>query len=259
VKADLVTPAMTEGKPGAGKRVRVVRPEYAGTEVYHTLYLPEDWKPGRRYPVIVEYAGNGPYSNAFGDISTGRPEGSNLGYGISGGQGFIWLCLPYVDTREKRIQTQWWGDIDATLTYCRRTIADACAEYGGDPSAVVLAGFSRGAIACGYLGLHDDAIAGTWRAFIAYSHYDGARPWRYAGSDAASATERLRRLRGRPSFVCHEGQEELDRTRRFVEGTGVKAPFTFVVTPYRNHNDAWVLRPSPEREKLRSWLKDVLE
>jgi hypothetical protein len=63
-----------------------------------------DWKPGRRYPVIVEYAGNGNYANKYGDVSTGEVEGSKLGYGISGGNGFIWICLPYVNTLENKNQ-----------------------------------------------------------------------------------------------------------------------------------------------------------
>jgi hypothetical protein len=29
--------------------------------------------------------------------------------------------------------------------------------------------------------------------------------------------------------------------------------------PFRNHNDEWVLRPSPTRTTLRKWLKDVLK
>ncbi|MCX7887463.1 MAG: hypothetical protein N3B01_09465 [Verrucomicrobiae bacterium] len=66
----------------------------------------------------------------------------------------------------------------------------------------------------------------------------------------------MKRLQGRPSFVCHEGSVE--HTRRFIEPSGVKAPFTFQVVPFRNHNDAWVLRPSPARDALRTWLKDVL-
>lgn len=42
--ADLVTPVMTEDAPVAGKRVRQVATEYDGTKVYHSLYLPVDWK-----------------------------------------------------------------------------------------------------------------------------------------------------------------------------------------------------------------------
>jgi len=44
--------------------------------------------------VIVEYAGNGNYANKYGDVSSGEVEGSKLGYGISGGTGFIWICMP---------------------------------------------------------------------------------------------------------------------------------------------------------------------
>jgi len=32
-----------------------------GAQVHHTLYLPTDWKPDARLPVLVEYAGNGGY------------------------------------------------------------------------------------------------------------------------------------------------------------------------------------------------------
>ena len=256
VAPDLQTPSVTEGPPGAGKRVRQVLPEYQGTQVYHLLYLPTDWKPERRFPVIVEYAGNGPYSNRYNDISTGHPEGSNLGYGISGGQGFIWVCLPYVDTVEKRNQTRWWGDVDATLDYCRKTVRGVCDDFGGDPAAVILAGFSRGAIACGYLGLHDDRTADMWLAFIPYSHYDGVRKWNYAGSDRASALERLKRLKGRATFVCQEGS--IEETRQYLLSSGIEAPFTFLAGPFRNHNDAWVLRDVPQRQELRSWLAEVL-
>ena len=55
---DLVTPVMTEEKAAQGKRVRQVAPEYKGTKVYHTLYLPTDWQKGKCYPVLVEYTGN---------------------------------------------------------------------------------------------------------------------------------------------------------------------------------------------------------
>lgn len=256
VPADLQTPAMIDAAPAPGRRVRQVLPEYQGTRVYHALYLPEDWQPGRRYPVLVEYAGNGPYHNQFGDYSSGQLEGSNLGYGISGGKGLIWVCLPYVNRKEQRNQLQWWGDVEATLDYCRKSVRKVCEEYGGDPSAVILAGFSRGAIACGYLGLHDDRIADVWLAFIAYSHYDGVREWGYAGSDAASARQRLTRLKGRASFICHEGSVE--PTRKFLEASGIQAPFTFQAGPFRNHNDAWVLRDVPERTALRAWLAEVL-
>jgi len=258
VEPDLKTPKMVEGAPAAGTRVRQVAPEYKGTQVHHALYLPTDWKPGgkRKYPVLVEYAGNGPYRNRYGDVSTGKVEGSNLGYGISGGKGFIWLCLPYVNSKKKVNQRQWWGDVSATVEYCKKTVPRVCRDYGGAPSRVVLIGFSRGAIACNFIGLHDDQIAKLWRAFVAYSHYDGVRRWGYPGSDRASALKRLKRLKGRPQFICMENS--IEETKRYLASTGVKGDFTFMVTPFRNHNDQWAHRDTPRRRQLRKWIDKVL-
>lgn len=260
---DLMVPEMTVGEPSAGKRVKQVLPDYDETDAYHVLYLPTDWKPGRTYPVIVEFAGNGPYKNAFGDISTGHPEHSRLGYGISAGEGVIWVCMPYLSADGTRNVTRWWGDApeyDArpTVEYCKKAVPWICEQYGGDPDRVILAGFSRGAIACNFIGLYDDEIAKLWRAFIPYSHYDGVRRWPYPCSDRDSAIQRLSRLDSRPQFICHEGSG-VDATKTYLESTGVNAPFTFQPTGFRNHNDAWTLRPSPTREKLRAWVEGVLE
>jgi hypothetical protein len=271
VPQDLVAPRMTQGVPAPGARVRQVIAPYRGTAVYHALYLPADWKSvywlsadrqpagqpaSRRYSVIVEYAGNGPYGNAYGDTCTGRVEDCNLGYGISAGQSFIWACLPYVSQDGQRNQLQWWGDVQATVDYCRAAVAEICGTYGGDPSAVLLAGFSRGAIACNYIGLHDDQIAGLWRAFIAHSHYDGVHSWPYAGSDRRSAMERLQRLRGRPQFISHEGS--VHDTQKYLTEAHADGVFTLQPLPYRNHTDTWVLRDIPEREALREWVQNIL-
>jgi len=250
VEPDLMVPSLVAGPPRPGARVRI------GGDVYRVLYLPEDWRPGRRYPLIVEYAGSGNYKNAFGDVSTGRPEGSNLGYGISGGRGFLWLCLPYVDPRENRNAITWWGDPQATVDYCLRTVPSVCRDFGGDTSRVLLCGFSRGAIACNYIGLRSEAIARLWRGFVCYSHYDGVRTWPYADCDRDSALKRLRRLQGRPQFICHE--RSVAETREYIESTGIAGDFTFHDLPFRNHNDAWTLRPIPLRQTLRTWVRKVL-
>jgi hypothetical protein len=158
---DLKTPSVSSGDAAPGKRVRQSIPEYEGSDVHHTLYLPKGWKRGRRYPVIVEYAGNGNYQNRHGDVSEGTVEGSNLGYGISGGEKFLWLCLPYVNRHERKNEILWWGDPEATADYCKKAVKLVCERYGGDLSSVILAGFSRGAIACNYIGLRDDKIAAS--------------------------------------------------------------------------------------------------
>ena len=253
VPPDLVVPEWSDGPAAAGRRVKVA---VAGTGIYHVLYLPVDWKPRRRYPVIVEYAGNGGYENQFGDISTGRPEGSNLGYGLTAGHGAIWLCLPYVDPVNQRNQLTWWGDADATAAYARRTVDQVCRDFGGDRRRLVLAGFSRGAIACNYIGLRDKAIAGLWRGFFAYSHYDGVRQWNYPEDDRVSALKRLQRLGRRPVFACHE--RSVEATREYLAGTGVRGRFTLRALPFRNHNDAWVLRNVPLRREARAWLTSLV-
>ena len=236
--------------------------------MYHVLYLPTDWTPEKQFPVIVEFAGNGSYQNTFGDTSSGRVEGSNLGYGLSKGAGFLWLCLPYLNEAGDANVTQWWGDIPlhspaTTVDYCKKVVPWICKNYGGDPKRVVLCGFSRGAIAVNYIGLHDDTIASLWCAFIVYSHYDGViESWGYPKGDRASARQRLTRLGKRPQFILHEystiSRENLAATRSYLEMTGFDLQaIRFSETGFRNHSDAWILRPSPARMTLRKWLRDV--
>ncbi len=109
VKPDLVVAPLGSGPPRAGTRVKQVLAGYEKTRVYHLTWLPRDWQPGKTYPVIVELAGNGPYRSPFGDISTGRPEGSKLGLGLSAGKGFLWFCLPFLNAKGNDIASSWWG------------------------------------------------------------------------------------------------------------------------------------------------------
>ncbi|MGY8690995.1 MAG: hypothetical protein ACKVHP_25055, partial [Verrucomicrobiales bacterium] len=265
VPPDLVIPPLSDGPPTPGKRVKQAHPTKEETEVYHTLYLPTDWAPQKRFPVIVEFAGNGPYQNDFGDVSTGLVEGSRLGYGLTEGKGYLWLCLPFLNEANTTNVTQWWGDKPTynpamTIDYCKKVVPWICQTYGGDPKRVILCGFSRGAIAVNHIGLHDDAIASLWCASIAYSHYDGViESWGYPNGDRTSARTRLTRLAKRPQFILHEVSDRksnnLAATRSYLEKTGVDLnTFRFLETGFRNHNDAWTLRPSPARKALRGWL-----
>lgn len=249
-RPDLQTPEATDGMPEAGRRVRQVLDDYQGSEVYHLLYLPSDWKPGSNYPVIVEYAGN-KYKTSPGTV-----EGSNLGFGITGGEGAIWICMPYVNTDEMRNQETWWGDVEATVAYCQKTVDLVCDRYGGDRDNVFIAGFSRGAIACNFIGLHDDQIASLWRGFICHSHYDGVRRWNYAGSDRESAALRLKRLGDRPQFISHE--TTVDAARDYLADVYPGGAFTFQPLVGWGHTDVWVLYDVPERAKLRRWFRNAL-
>lgn len=256
IQPDLATPPVSAGTPGPGKRVRQVNRDYAGSAVYHALYLPVDWTPDGHYPVIVEYAGN-----HYGS-SPGTVDGSNLGYGISGGREAIWVCLPFVDSTHRRNAITWWGDIDATVAYCREAVRTVCRDFGGDPAAVFLAGFSRGAVACNFIGLHDDDIAALWRGFICHSHYDGVREWEYTGSDRAAAAARLKRLGDRPQWISHEITADagvsLEATRRYLQAACPTGHFTFRELPFTEHTDTWVLRALPEREALRAWFRQAM-
>ena len=83
-----------------------------------------------------------------------------------------------------------------------------------------------------------------------------------AHPDRVSARRRLERLHGRPQFVCHEttrdAKTSLAATRAYLDSCELESALTFAETGFRNHSDAWVLRPGPARSALRQWLGRVL-
>ena len=251
VAPDLVTPPVTNDAPAPGRRVKMILPMYEGTDLYHALYLPVDWKRSETYPVIVEYSGNKWKS------SQGTVDECDLGYGVSGGKGVIWICLPFVDKKKGRNAATWWGDVEATVDYCKQSIQQVCAKYGGDSGKLFIAGFSRGAIACNYIGLHDDEISSLWRGFICHSHYDGVRKWEYKGSDKMSAALRLKRLGNRPQFISQE--QSITATKKYLARALPDGKFTFQALPFADHTDTWLLRDIPERRVMRDWFHQVLE
>jgi len=251
VAPDLVTPPVTNDAPAPGRRVKMLLPMYVGTDLYHALYLPVDWKRSETYPVIVEYSGNKWKS------SQGTVDECDLGYGVSGGKGVIWICLPFVDKKKGRNAATWWGDVEATVDYCKQSIQQVCAKYGGDSGKLFIAGFSRGAIACNYIGLHDDEISSLWRGFICHSHYDGVRKWEYKGSDKMSAALRLKRLGNRPQFISQE--QSITATKKYLARALPDGKFTFQALPFPDHTDTWLLRDIPERRVMRDWFHQVLE
>ncbi|NNJ27380.1 hypothetical protein [Alienimonas chondri] len=252
----LVTPAMTDDAPAAGRSVRQTAPEYAGTAVYHALYLPIDWTPDGVYPVIVEYTGN--KYPACG--STGEAKDANLGYGLTGGKGFIWVSMPYVARDGRRNEVTWWGDRQATVDYCKRNVPRICAQFGGDPDRVFFCGFSRGAIAAGYIGLADDEIASLWRGMFTHDHFDGDRTWPYPDSDRDAALVRLSRLNGRPALASGAGTEFLREHPRLATFTLLRPPVAEIFDipeggVIHPHTDLWMHRDSPSRDRARAWLK----
>lgn len=166
IDADLVRPPMQDAVPAAGVRARVVAPGFEDTQAYHPLYLPSDWSQpsgvgdtakATKYPVIVEYMGNGPFNDGYGDISTGRPEDSNLGWGMAdpAGSKYIWISMPFLSAdlgNNTEISTYWWGcpttdasrpcgsafDISPTIRYLHAALQQTFDHFGGDPQRVVM-------------------------------------------------------------------------------------------------------------------------
>lgn len=248
-------PTVEDGAPAAGKRVfhPVGESRKEGKSPAAVLWLPRDWKPGASYPVIVEYPGNIFFT--AGCYSTGRPAQCVIGYGMTRGTGAIWISLPFVDANAC-IAEHSWGDPDATANFCVRAVEDVCARFGGDRTRLVLTGFSRGAIACGYIGLRNDRIAGLWRGLHCCQHYDGDG---WNGSTPEGALERARRFRGVGVFHTDNSAAKV---RPFVDTLGV--PATIVSSGLGAHSCAMFLDERESTRRLRDWfaaltIKDVEE
>jgi len=261
IPADLAVPEVNSDSPAAGRRCLVSVPESRWKTPY-ILYLPDGWTPTRAWPVLVELPGNGGYRDALGDECTGLPQDCHMGYGLTEGKNWIWVCLPFLNGDGSKLAPQWWGDAPEhdpaeTLRYWQAVLGDVQTRFAGNRDCVVLAGFSRGAIACNALGLHDETTAALWTAFLPCSHYDGVRSWPFAGSDRESALRRLHRLDGRPQFICGEGTQT-EETQKYLRSTGVRhEAITIMPTGFRNHSDLWTLRPCDTRTKARAWLETV--
>lgn len=155
-------PAVEDSAPAPGRRVRYRLPGDATTGIYSVLNLPEDWQPGKQYPVIVEYPGNIFFAPAC--YSTGLPDQCVIGYGMTKGKHAICLGMPFVDHTAGKLAENGWGNVGDTADYVMRTVAEVCEKFGGDRGNLVLTGFSRGAIACGYIGLREVTDAQTAKA-----------------------------------------------------------------------------------------------
>ena len=263
VAPDLVPPIPTTSPPAPGRRSIMESEMSVGS---HSVYLPTNWTPNHRWPVFVELPGNGYFRNELGDTCDGLPHKCQFAFGLSGGYGAICLTLPFLDENGCLAPT-WWGTTPSgkpskTIKCWNDFIKETCDKYNGDPTRVILVGFSRGSIAVNAVGLSTDEAAGLWKAAVCFSHYDGVGNWPFPKSDPTSAIERLQRLGHKPQFIISEspvdGPALSDQAREFIEKSGVKGDFTFATTGFLNHSDQWALRPSPARTQVREWLKQQM-
>ncbi len=240
----LDVPDLEDALPAPGKRVRYRLPSDEGTGIYSVLHLPEDWRPGNAYPVVVEFPGNVFFAPAC--YSTGFPEQCVIGHGITQGRGAICLGLPFVDRAAGRVVENGWGNADETAEHALKMVAEVCSKFGGDRENVVLTGFSRGAIACGYIGLRNDSIAALWKGFHACQHYDGDG---WNGATLQGALERGVRFQGKAVFQTDNPREKFQPVMD-VMNTQV----TWADSGLGFHSTAMFLDDRPSTQQLRGWF-----
>ncbi len=240
-------PPVENAKPAAGRRVRHRLAGDESADLYSILHLSDDWKPGAKFPVIVEFPGNIFYTG--GCYSTGLPDQCVIGHGIAKGRGAICVGLPFVDAKERRVAENGWGDADATADYAVRMVEEICAKFGGDRANVVLTGFSRGAIACGYIGLRNDRVAALWKGFHACQHYDGDG---WNGATMEGAIERAARFRGRAVFQTDNSEAAF---RPVMDAMRTKV--TWARSGLGAHATAMFLDDRPSTQSLRQWFHDL--
>jgi hypothetical protein len=236
-------PAIENQAPAPGKRVRYRLAQDADNGIYSILNLPEDWSPGKSFPVIVEFPGNQFY--ALQCYSTGQPDQCVMGYGMSKGRGAICVGMPFINRSSGKIVEDGWGNADDTADYALQMVEEVCAKFGGDRENVMLTGFSRGAIACGYIGLRNDRIAALWKGFHACQHYDGLQ-WNRANE---GFLERAARFRGKAVFQTDNSQEKYQPVM-----DAMKTTVTWARSGLNAHATAMFLDDRPSTCQLREWF-----
>ncbi len=262
-------PTVTNEAPAAGKRVRITATGYENTDVYHTLYLPADWVPGGKYPVIIEYAPNS-WAPTPETTVDGSVEDTLLGFYQSGGAGFIWATMPFIDTLPDPDQNAagwWWGQHpagvvgeDVAADYTKAGLIDILEDYGGDGASVFVTGFSRGAIACGQVGLRDQLVD-VWLGMMPHSHH-----YQLASNNAPTSYPLLDYLAGRASFITYGGPADGGAGSSIVgvnQLTWLGFPVESRELPGVPHTHNWIKDDAAPtslavRQDLRDWLADTI-
>lgn len=137
--AQITAPSPTPRETGFLRRTVTV-----GTNTYnYRVYIPMDYNPSRRYPVVLYLHGNGEKGN-----DNERQIGHGLGSVI---QLFMWkqperfgsFIAVFPQTRN-----YWLGE---SIEQAVRALDQTVAEFGGDPQRLYLTGFSLGGYGTWYM------------------------------------------------------------------------------------------------------------
>ncbi|VGO18178.1 hypothetical protein [Pontiella sulfatireligans] len=246
----MTVPNMETRKYAAGKRVRYQLLEHRNTDIYSVLYLPKTWTRHGKYPVIVEFPGNIYYTGSV--YSSGRPEQCAIGYGMSKHEEVIWVSVPFVDYDLNENVESGFGNADDTADYTVKLVNELVDSFGGDKDNVVITGFSRGALACGYIGRRNDVIASLWKGFHPCQHYDGDG---WNGADMNGAKERAKRIGKSPVF--HTDNERHEALKTMLSEVG--ADVTFASSGLGAHATAMFLDDRPSTVQLRDWYGNLIQ
>jgi hypothetical protein len=239
-------PLRTEN-PSAGKRVKMSISGY-NAAIYYTLTLPLNYKAGTAYSVIFECPGN-----VYGNFS-GLPDDIVLGYGLSLGLDFILVQAPFVNTAKTAITTTWWSGgnatDDPTPTIETWTAILDYIEATYNVRNVILTGFSRGAIACCYVGCYNDTIATRWDGFIADAHFDGQV------FTVAGASTRLARINNKKTlfFVGSDDSAKANTVAGKAAVDALGFPTTYIEKPSLGHDPTWILLNDSYAVSARTWI-----
>ena len=244
----LNVPNVEENAPAPGKRVRYRLPIDGPAGLYCVLNLPENWNANTKHPVVVEFPGNLFFTQ--GCYSTGLPEQCVMGYGMTKGKDAICLGMPFVNRLSPRPVESGWGNADDTAQYAVQMVDEVCAKLGGDRQNIVLTGFSRGAIACGYIGLRNPQIASLWKGFHACQHYDGDG---WNGATMPGALERAARFQGQAVFQTDNPESKFREVMKVM-----KTNVTWVKSGLGAHSTAMFLDDRPSTQKLREWFSQLV-
>ena len=241
----LEVPMIENCKPKQGKRV--IYPFAKNSNLYGVLYLPRDWTADKSLPLIVEFPGNIYYTDNC--YSTGRPEQCVIGYGMTKGDGALWLSLPFVDYSKDEIVESGWGNPDDTADFTVKMVEKMRKEFRVDTSRVVLTGFSRGAIACGFIGLRNSKIASLWKGMHVCQHFDGDG-WR--GANKKDAILRLKNGIHIPQFHTDNSSTVL---YNMLNDANIKT--TYTTSGLGAHACDMFLDDRQSTLELRTWLKNL--
>lgn len=238
-----VIPKIGINGPEIGKRCRIYLKEY--DNVYYLIYLPYNYEDTRKFPIIFESPAN-PYNP-----TCGLPEDIYMGYGITQGYDYIWVCAPIVDTEDKIIGSYWGKDPLSTVQCWISIIRDVKSKYRIDDSNIVLCGFSRGAISCCYIGNYTEEISKIWSSYFCHAHFDGC-----CQSVLGSSSERINRIGNRKVLITvgENDYAKICSQRSYEKLLKSEINVNYIEIPGVDHSPNWILDETESTNKAREWL-----